>query len=382
MAKRLMVMLILYLAMEIGHSRLLLAEAYNNEPQVPAVYIFGDSTFDVGTNNFLKNSKSRADMKFYGIDFPNSEPTGRFSNGLNTADRLAILLGFQESPLPYLYLKNNTQIFQKEILKGVNFASGGSGILKHTGEFPYQEVVSMHEQIKQFKSVYSKISEYLNESSGAEKRINKSMFLISVGSNDIFEFFINATETGANFTEVVPQFMSNLMDTYHSHLQDLISHGARKIGIVSVPPIGCVPIVRGTFGGNCSDGINAIAQFFHSSLHAMVSKLRIDCSDLKYSVANAYDITNLTMIDDPAPIGLSDVKTACCGNETLTLTIPPSPIGVQCSPQASVCENRDVFLFWDQYHPTEYASSIAALAFFTAGPEFVSPFNFSTLAQF
>ncbi|KAL4326473.1 hypothetical protein AHAS_Ahas13G0003600 [Arachis hypogaea] len=137
MAKRLMVMLILYLAMEIGHSRLLLAEAYNNEPQVPAVYIFGDSTFDVGTNNFLKNSKSRADMKFYGIDFPNSEPTGRFSNGLNTADRLAILLGFQESPLPYLYLKNNTQIFQKEILKGVNFASGGSGILKHTGEFPY-----------------------------------------------------------------------------------------------------------------------------------------------------------------------------------------------------------------------------------------------------
>ncbi|XP_025703352.2 GDSL esterase/lipase At5g33370-like [Arachis hypogaea] len=114
----------------------------------------------------------------------------------------------------------------------------------------------------------------------------------------------------------------------------------------------------------------------------MVSKLRIDCSDLKYSIANAYDITNLTMIDDPAPIGLNDVKTACCGNETLTLTIPPSPIGVACSPQASVCENRDVFLFWDQYHPTEYASSIAALAFFTAGPEFVSPFNFSTLAQF
>ena len=62
------------------------------EPPVPAVYIFGDSTFDVGTNNFLNGSKATANYRFYGIDYPYAKPTGRFSNGYNTADCIGIFL--------------------------------------------------------------------------------------------------------------------------------------------------------------------------------------------------------------------------------------------------------------------------------------------------
>lgn len=59
-----------------------------NEVKIkPTLFIFGDSTFDVGTNNFI-NSTAKANVPFYGIDFPNSIPTGRFSNGLNTADQI------------------------------------------------------------------------------------------------------------------------------------------------------------------------------------------------------------------------------------------------------------------------------------------------------
>jgi hypothetical protein len=53
----------------------------------PTLYLFGDSTFDVGTNNFL-NSKTKANSPYYGIDFHISFPTGRFSNGFNTADQI------------------------------------------------------------------------------------------------------------------------------------------------------------------------------------------------------------------------------------------------------------------------------------------------------
>lgn len=56
--------------------------------EVPAVFILGDSTADVGTNNFLPRSKARADFPPNGIDFPHSRPTGRFSNGFNSADLL------------------------------------------------------------------------------------------------------------------------------------------------------------------------------------------------------------------------------------------------------------------------------------------------------
>jgi hypothetical protein len=56
--------------------------------EVPAVFVLGDSTADVGTNNFLPGFKARADFPPNGIDFPSSRPTGRFSNGFNSADFL------------------------------------------------------------------------------------------------------------------------------------------------------------------------------------------------------------------------------------------------------------------------------------------------------
>jgi hypothetical protein len=57
---------------------------------VPAVFVFGDSTVDVGNNNFLGGTRKEGKANFpqYGVDFPTSMPTGRFSNGFNTADQL------------------------------------------------------------------------------------------------------------------------------------------------------------------------------------------------------------------------------------------------------------------------------------------------------
>lgn len=62
----------------------------SNAQLVPALYIFGDSTADVGTNHYLRDSKARADFLHNGIDFPQSKPTGRFSNGYNTIDSIGI----------------------------------------------------------------------------------------------------------------------------------------------------------------------------------------------------------------------------------------------------------------------------------------------------
>lgn len=52
----------------------------------PAVFILGDSLLDVGTNNFILKAIGKAKYPHYGIDFFNSTPSGRFSNGLNMAD--------------------------------------------------------------------------------------------------------------------------------------------------------------------------------------------------------------------------------------------------------------------------------------------------------
>lgn len=66
------------------------AEATRQHHQrlVPAMFVFGDSTVDVGNNNNLRKSIAKANFPHYGVDFPRSSPTGRFSNGFNTADLL------------------------------------------------------------------------------------------------------------------------------------------------------------------------------------------------------------------------------------------------------------------------------------------------------
>ncbi|KAG5108408.1 hypothetical protein AAZX31_16G108200 [Glycine max] len=345
----------------------------DTETAVPAVYIFGDSIFDVGTNNFLNDSKARADNKPYGIDFPNSKPTGRFSNGYNTADQIVRLLGLNESPPAYLYLVNNdTENFNSSILKGVNFASGGSGIMEETGKQHFIDVVSMADQIQQFATVHGNILQYLNDT--AEATINKSLFLISAGSNDIFDFLLYNVSKNPNFniTREVQEFFNLLRTTYHTHLKNLHNLGARKFGILSVPPVGCVPIVtNGT--GHCVNDINTLAALFHIEIGDVLENLSSEFPGMKYSLGNSYAIT-YDMINNPDPLHLSNVTSACCGNETVI-------DGVPCGSDTQVCENRSQFLFWDQYHPTEHASRIAAHKLYSGGKEYVAPMNFSLLVQ-
>lgn len=49
-------------------------------------FIFGDSLSDVGNNNRLSKSLAQASLPWYGIDFGNGMPNGRFSNGRTVAD--------------------------------------------------------------------------------------------------------------------------------------------------------------------------------------------------------------------------------------------------------------------------------------------------------
>jgi len=59
-------------------------QCVNGAPQVPCLFVFGDSLSDSGNNNDLVTT-ARVSYKPYGIDFPTG-PTGRFTNGLTSID--------------------------------------------------------------------------------------------------------------------------------------------------------------------------------------------------------------------------------------------------------------------------------------------------------
>ncbi|WJZ83572.1 hypothetical protein VitviT2T_003242 [Vitis vinifera] len=170
------------------------------------MFILGDSTADVGTNSLLPFSFIRADFPFNGIDFPSSQPTGRFSNGFNTVD----FLGFQISPPPFLSLVDSQSSMNKQFLKGVSFASGGSGLLDTTGQS--LGVIPLGKQIQQFATVQSNLTAAIG-SDETEKLLSKSLFLISTGGNDILGHFpLNGGLTKE-------EFIKNLSDAYDNHLK-------------------------------------------------------------------------------------------------------------------------------------------------------------------
>ena len=72
--------------------------------------------------------------------------------------------------------------------------------------------------------------------------------------------------------------------------------------------------------------------------------------------------------------GFKTAKEACCGQG------PHNGLGL-CTMASSVCGNRDEYVFWDAYHPTERANRVIVSQFMTGSLDYVSPLNLSTVLQ-
>ncbi|KAI9077377.1 hypothetical protein K1719_040690 [Acacia pycnantha] len=188
-----------------------IAYGTDQENNRPVMFIFGDSTADVGTNNFL-TTQAKGNVPYYGIDFPNSVPTRRFSNGFNIIDHIAQLFGYEESPPPYLALLND----------------------RHTGRKQWGEVVALGEQVEQFQAVKASLVETL-ETSQTATFLSKALFIISVGANDLLEFSTNKS----SITLGPQQYLAALQFDYYTQILNLYAVGVRRFGIISVAAIGC-----------------------------------------------------------------------------------------------------------------------------------------------
>jgi hypothetical protein len=92
-------------------------------PSFSALFVFGDSTVDAGNNDYLVTI-AKSNFPPYGRDFIDHKPTGRFSNGRLATDFMAAALGVKETVPPFL----DPTLTSQDIITGVSFASGGSGL--------------------------------------------------------------------------------------------------------------------------------------------------------------------------------------------------------------------------------------------------------------
>lgn len=349
------------------------AGAGDGEPLVPAMFVFGDSTVDVGNNNFLPGCSAdcRANYARYGVDYPSHAPTGRFSNGYNLADHIARFLGFAESPPAYGSLPPEGII--EQMRSGINFASGGSGLQDVTGKALCGQVHSMSDQLDMFASVVQMMGNCSSD------LVSRSLVFISVGSNDLFEYVGGNATSCPNRNDTA--FLQGLVAAYRSYLQELYAAGARKFSIVSPSLVGCCPSQRSAGwlkddldGYYCFGTANRLSRQLYRMLLSMLQDLSAGLAGMNFSIcdsaAMADSVFNSTGSSSNA---MNVVDTGCCGGAGI---LGPA----KCDRSATLCPDRAAYLFWDGFHPTETASAVAALALFADSGRYVHPINITRLA--
>ncbi|XP_026406150.1 GDSL esterase/lipase At5g55050-like [Papaver somniferum] len=336
---------------------------------VPAVIVFGDSLVDVGNNNYLKLSIMKSNFPPYGVDYPNWKATGRYSNGKNAADFFSEHLGLATAP-PYLSIilaPNKVKVLLEQ--GGINFASGGAKILNETNKL-FKQSISLNEQIAYFRTVHAELMQELGTVQ-AQTYLEKSVFLIVIGSNDILEKFLGV-HLILRKTPVDNQFINSLIVILKSKLKTIYDLGARKFAVVGLGLVGCCPKLRsGSLTGECNEKANYWAVKFNKDVKSLLQELKEELTDIHYSLINTYDIM-VDFVQQPAHYGFSEIKSACCGGGKLQ---------IPCLPITLHCKNRRDHIFWDLYHPTEAAAKIIMNEFFLGTEKYVYPANLKQLLE-
>ncbi|RWR81432.1 GDSL esterase/lipase isoform X1 [Cinnamomum micranthum f. kanehirae] len=326
-----------------GFILLSLALVANAQPLVPALIIFGDSTNDVGNNNKLYTIV-KANFPPYGRDF-NHTATGRFCNGKLAADFTSENIGFTSYPPAYLSPKANG----KRLLTGANFASASSGYYDKTAAIYH--VISLTKQLEYYKEYQRKVVSIVGKKN-ASSIFSGAVYILSAGSSDFIQnYYINPFL----YKYYTPdQFSDILVHNFATFVQKLYKLGGRKVGVSSLPPLGCLPASITLFGkdtNECVKRLNIDAIHFNKKLNASAIALQKKLSGLNIVVFDIYTPL-FDLIKKPSDSGFFESRKACCG----TGTIETSFLCNKESP--GTCANATGYVFWDSVHPTESANKL------------------------
>lgn len=340
---------------------LFLAGAHGGEaqPLVKGLVTFGDSSVDVGNNDYL-HTLIKADFPPYGRDFQGRVATGRFCNGKLATDITADTLGFTSYPPAYLSPEASGQ----NLLIGANFASAGSGYYDHTALMYH--AISFTQQLEYFKEYQSKLAAVAG-SSQAKSIVTGSLYIISFGASDFVQnYYINPLLFK---TQTVDQFSDHLVSIFRNSVTQLYGMGARRVAVTTLPPLGCLPAAITLFGhgsSGCVSKLNSDSQRFNSKMSAAVDSLSKQYHDLKIAVFDIY--TPLySLVTSPESQGFTEAKRGCCGTGKVEFTV------FLCNPKSvGTCSNATTYVFWDAVHPSEAANQVIADSLLTEGINLVT----------
>ncbi|KAK2994714.1 hypothetical protein RJ640_002520 [Escallonia rubra] len=335
------------------------------EAQGRAFFVFGDSLVDNGNNDYLVTT-ARADSPPYGIDYPTHRATGRFSNGLNIPDIISEQMG-AESTLPYL----SPQLTGERLLVGANFASAGIGVLNDTG-IQFLNIIRISKQLEYFQQYQTRLSGLIG-AGATQLRVNQALVLITLGGNDFVNNYFLVPFSARSRQFSLPDYVRYVISEYRKVLLRLYELGARRVLVTGTGPLGCVPaeLAQRSRTGECAVELQRAASLFNPQLIDMISGINSEIGANVFVAVNAMQM-HMDFISDPQAYGFVTSKIACCGQG------PYNGIGL-CTVLSNLCPNRNIYAFWDPFHPTERANRIIVQQIMTGSSKYMNPMNLSTI---
>ncbi|KAI4368145.1 hypothetical protein MLD38_016736 [Melastoma candidum] len=210
------------------------------------------------------------------------------------------------------YLDWNLSIV--DLITGVSFASAGSGFDPLTPLL--SNVVSLPMQLEYFK-------EYRRRLEGGRGSFTASAF---------------------------QQFLIQQIKWF---IQGLWSQGARRIAVVGLPPMGCLPIMitlisdRAAIQRDCKDQFSSVARDYNSLLQAELRSMQVGLAahGARIYYADIYGPL-FDMVRRSDVYGFVETSNGCCGTGLLEASF-------LCNPKTFVCSDVSKYVFWDSIHPTE-----------------------------
>ncbi|CAL5443695.1 unnamed protein product [Camellia sinensis] len=328
-----------------------------------ALFVFGDSLFDPGNNQYINGSKPGASSYYpYGQTFFN-HPTGRLSDGRIVPDFIAL---FAKLPMLTPYLQPGGE---HDFTAGTNFASAGACALD--APHPQMAAIDLNEQLSYFK----KVEEWLKQKLGneeAKKLLKRAVYLFSIGGNDYFTLSSSYPNITLSYQkEYVGMVIGNLTNV----LQEIYEMGGRKIAFQNAGPLGCTPGKRFEHLGNCDQLAMSLATLHNTLLAQSLKNLESHLPGFQYSIFDYYNAL-YDRIANPSKYGFEEGKSACCGSGQYRA----SNCGVNNGTiKYELCSNPSKYVWFDSAHTTEETNFQLANLIWSGHGNVTGPYNVKQL---
>ncbi|XP_059458021.1 GDSL esterase/lipase 1-like isoform X1 [Corylus avellana] len=330
-----------------------------------ALFIFGDSLFDAGNNNYINATTNfPANVWPYGETFF-KYPTGRASNGRLIPDFIA---EYAKLPfiLPYLHPG------YPRYTDGANFASGGAGALFENSS-RRGWVIDLNTQLKYFKNMETVLKRTLGEAQ-TKKLLSRAVYLFSIGTNDYAAPF--STNSSLLRFSTHEEYVDMVIGNFTTVIKEIHRKGGRKFGFLNLPPAGYFPSTKATMPQN-SEEITALVKRHNKALSHALQILASQLEGFKYSYTNLYNFITERM-NNPLKYGFKEGRMGCCGSGPYR--------GIQsCGRKRSIndqyelCGNPSEYLFFDSAHPSEKANEQLAKLLWNGNLDVTWPYNLKAL---